>query len=267
MFRSLRSSLLGSLATLAACSDGTGPTSPVSITFGTKAPAAATPVMGSAGIAGAAGGALEELVITGTNGTLRISDLRVIVNEFELKRVEEEALDCDVEPAPEGCEDFEAGPFFVDVPLTGAPVTVTSEEIPEGSYDEFEFEVDDIEVDEDEGAEAQAIQNLLNTVRQAFADWPNKASMVVVGTFTPTGGNAVSFRAYFEADIEVEFDINPALVVGATGASIDVDLNPSAWFKKADGTVLDLSAFDFPKTGQVIKFELEIEKGFELEID
>lgn len=91
-------------------------------------------------------GAPQGAPITGTNGLLDITDIRVIVEEFELEPVE--VPDCDVEPEPAACEDFEARYFFIDVPLTGAPVTVVQQDIPAGLYDELEFEVDDVEVDD-----------------------------------------------------------------------------------------------------------------------
>ena len=36
---------------------------------------------------------------------------------------------------------------------------------------------------------------------------------------------------------------------------------------QGDGTVMDLSEFDFPTTGQLIDFELEIDDGFDLDIE
>ena len=206
-------------------------------------------------------------VISGTNGTLDITDIRVIVEEFELEPVE--VSDCDVEPEPASCQDFEARYFFIDVPLTGAPVTVVQENIPAGLYDELEFEVDDVEVDDDEVGDASLIAALFTQVRAAFSDWPEKASMVVVGTFTPTGGSAVDFRTYFDADIEVEFDLIPALEVTEDGLarSLVIELNPAMWFLQADGTVMDLSELDFSTTGELIDFDLEIDDGFELDIE
>ena len=263
-----RIALFLAAALLAACGDGTAPGSSVAIKFGT-----ATPGAGPAGPLPAApmgAGAVQGLMITGTNGTLEITDIRVIVEEFELEPVE--VGDCDVEPEPAECADFEARYFFIDVPLTGSPVTVVQENIPPGMYDELEFEVDDIEVDSDdpdEVADASLIEALFNEVRAVFPDWPEKASMVVVGSFTPTGGSVVNFRAYFEAEIEVEFDLIPPLEVTEEGLSRElvVQLSPAVWFLQGDGTVMDLSQFDFPTTSQLIDFELEIEDGFDLEIE
>ena len=49
---------------------------------------------------------------------------------------------------------------------------------------------------------------------------------------------------------------------------VTVTVDPLAWFIRPDGTVLDLSQFDFDATGQVVEFEVEMEDGFtEIEFD
>ena len=259
--------LVIAVALASACSDGdsNGPGSAVTIKFGTPgstaSPAASFSVVG--------GAAPQDLSITGTNGTLAISDIRLIVEEFELEPVE--VAECDVEPEPASCADFEQRYFFINVPLDAAPVTVVAADIPAGMYDELEFEVDDVEIDADdpeEAADAALIQTLFTTVRAAFSDWPEKASMVVVGTFTPTGGDAIPYRTYFEAEIEVELEFTtPLVVTEQMSDSFVVELSPQMWFVRADGTVWDLSEFDFATTQELIEFELEIEDGFDLEIE
>lgn len=242
--------------------DGAGPTAPVSIRFAPGAAPASFRLFGGAG--------QNELVITGTNGTLRITDIRVIVDEFKLERTE--LVNCDIEPEPAGCADFEQRFLFVDVPVVGEqPVTVASQGIPPGTYEALEFQVQDLELDADhpeDAAEAQLAQALLATIRQTFSDWPDKASMVVVGSFTPTGGTARPFRVYFEAEIEVELPFpTPLTVVEGVSESFRIELSPQLWFRNADGTVRDLSLDDFATTSRIVQFELEIEDGFDLELD
>ncbi len=148
-----------------------------------------------------------------------------------------------------------------------------NEQIPAGLYDELEFEVEDLEVDADDpedAADAALIEALLKAIRDTFPDWPAEASMLVVGSYTPApgGGTPTSFSTYFEAEIEVEFDLVPPLeITESAGGSVVVDVSPDRWFIQADGSVLDLSAFDFTTTGQIVEFELEIEDGFDLEIE
>lgn len=255
--------LMVATAALTGCADLLGTKEKAfTIKFGSKGPAgsasapAAPPAFGPAATQ-------QQLVLTGSNGTLTITDIRIIVEEFELERVE--TAECDVDPKPAGCEDFEKGPFFVDVPLGGSPVTVVSEDIPSGSYKELEFKVDDLEVDS--GEDAAKVQQVVTQVRAAFPDWPDKASMVVVGSFMPTDGAARSFRVYFEAEIEVELEFKPPLEITDVNRSVAINLLPEIWFKNADGTVDDLSQSHFPTTGKLVEFELEIEDGIELEIE
>lgn len=259
-----------SAAFIAACG-GTGPGTSVAIKFGT-AGIAASP--SSAAMFSVAGGQADHdpAHVVGTNGVLDLDEIWVIVEEFELEPVE--TADCDDDSGTDDCEDFEQKYFFIDVPLDGTTVTVVSADIPDGSYDELEFEVDDVEVDADdpeEVAEADLIAALLLRVRGEFPNWPDKASMVVLGTWTPkdADGNlltadAETFTTYFEAEIEVELDLPPLTVLGGevVGGAITILLRPDLWFLSG-GTVLNLKALE----GQLVDFELEIEDGFELKID
>ena len=250
---------------MAACGGGTDPGTSVAIKFGT-AGSAASP--SSAAMFSVGGRQAADVAghIEGSNGELNLTGIWVIVEEFELEPVE--VTDCDIEPEPAGCADFKQKYFFINVPLDGTTITVVSAEIPDGSYDELEFEVDDVEVDPDdpeEQAEADLIAALLLTVRGQFPTWPEEASMLVTGTWNPTNGPAVSFETYFDADIEVEMDLVPVLTVadGVASRDLTILLRPDLWFLRADGTVWNLKDLE----GQLVDFDLEIEDGFELEID
>lgn len=203
----------------------------------------------------------DRLVVSGTNGTLAITDVRFILNEFKLERAEGacEGLKDDEEDA---CEKFEAPPAFIDLPLGLGATVVASQEVPAGTYTELKFEAEDIDLDEeDDDREGAAIRALAQTVRAAFPAWPEDASMVVVGTFTPTGGQPVAFTTFFEAEIKVEKEFNPALVIDDTNRAVTVEVNPGAWFLSA-GQVVDLAAFDFARTGKVVELEAKMENGF-----
>jgi hypothetical protein len=208
------------------------------------------------------------LSIAGTNGTLLITDIKLIVNELELRR--ESVSDCDESSGPGDCGSFESRYFAADVPLGSGAVTIGSDRIAEGTYTALEFEVEDLEVDAgdaDDAADATRIAAVLAQVRATYADWPAGASMVVVGTFTPTGGVAQPFRAYFDAEVEVERLLSPALVVDAAFTGLTIDLRPDLWFKNPDGTVRNLALSHYPTTGTLVEFEVEFEDGCEVEID
>lgn len=195
----------------------------------------------------------DSLVIAGSNGQLTITDLRLIVSEVELEGDADSA-------------EFEADPTFLDLPLDTTDVApVATSEIPSATYNEFEFEGEGIDFEENDDEE-EALQELRETVQTQFPDWPEEASMVVVGTFTPTGGSPQDVTAYFEAEIEVEQELNPPLEVTADGAnrSLTVRLDPTRWFSRADGTVQDLTQ----SGDELAELEVEFEDGVtEIEVD
>ena len=120
--------------------------------------------------------------------------------------------------------------------------------------------------DDEDGA------SLLADIRGSHADWPAEASMLVTGTFTPVdGGDPVSFRAYFDAEVkvELEFDAGAPLVIEEGGdESVTVFIDPAIWFANDDGTVDELSEYDFDTTGEVFKFEAKFADGFtKIELD
>ena len=232
---------------LAACGVGGAPgTAQVTVAFGVDAASA------SGSLATAQAG--EKLVLTGSNGVLELTTVAFIVSELE--------LDCDDDGRTGPCADFEAPPAFVVLPLGTGTVDVTSRAIPAGTYDELEFEIEDLEVDDDDGPTKRAqIDALFDEIRATYPDFPAEATMVVEGAFPPTGGEARAFRVFFEAEVEVEMDLEPALVIESDGTgsrSLVVDVQPARWFERANGTVRDLSQFE----GELIELEVEIEDGF-----
>jgi len=246
---SVVAALTASVLLLGAC-DSSGPSTEggnVAVDFGTnystsKATSGATAKSSHA-----------SLQIPGSNGTLEVADVRLIVSEIELEGDADSA-------------EFESEPRLLDLPLDTTDVEpVTASEIPPATYDEFEFEVEDVEVDDADDDE-EVLQNLRDQIREDFPNWPEGASMVVVGTYTPEGGSSQDFTTYFDAEIEVEREFEPALEVTGEGFSrtLTVQLDPTRWFSRADGTVQDLTQND----GELTELEVEFENGVaEIEVD
>lgn len=245
----------------AACDDGTGlgGGAQVSVEFATQASTSSS-LLGFGQVA-------RSVDVEGSNGVLTLDTVHVIVNEFELERVED-LEDCDSTSAggdDDFCEEFESGPSLLNLPLDGGTSTAVMADIPEGEYDEIEFEIEDLEDDEDDPVEAAEIEELRTEILAQFPNWPRKGSMRLVGTFTPTGGDPVPFTVYVEAEIEIELEFATPFVVTADDVSrtITVELRPSDWFLLGNGSVLDLSQYDYDTTGMVPEFDVEIENGFE----
>lgn len=211
--------------------------------------------------------AVDMLEITGSNGTLRIMDVRLIAAEFELERISDEDCDLLTGEAHDNCEEFELPPFFVDLPLDETRVTIGAANIEPDTYDELEFEVENLDDDDGNPGVADA---LLTDIRAQFPDWPQKASVLLEGEFEPTGGTPQPYRVYVDAEIEIEMDLSPPLTIDADGVSEDLTIvvDPAMWLLRTDGTVVDLSAADFSNTGDLYQFEVEFENGFkEIEFD
>lgn len=210
--------------------------------------------------------------LPGTNGTLSIDDVRLIIREFELDRMGDACGDDFDGSSGEGtaddehddCEKFRVPPSFVSLPLEGEGALVVEHEVPPGQYDELELEIEEIDdgILDDDPRGRQA-RDLLAAVRVEFPDWPTAASLRVEGTFKPDIGEPRAFTAYFEAEIEIELEFHPPLLIGPDDSAIvTVEVDPRLWFRRADGSVVDLSAYDFASTGRVAEFEIELEKGF-----
>ena len=256
-----------SLGTIAACDSGTGVAAPDAGGFG-AAPAAAPSINGSLPMIGS-----SDVVLSGENGMLDIDEIRVIVREAELESddgacpISTVFDDDDDEGDDDSCE-FEAPPVFIDLPLDGSPVNVFRSMIPAGRYDELEVEIDDLD---DDWSEHPGHRELRAEILAEFPEWPKDASAMVVGTFTPTGGDPIPFRVFLEAEVEVEMDLSPALVVddgGNVAGSLTVELRPDLWFTDFQGRVLELSDWDWDATGSILELEVEFENGFaKVEID
>lgn len=247
---------------LAACGDSTGVNDPraVSLSFAV-ATASAPEVSGPAATTGPMTVAGPPMTIEGANGTLTIEEIRLIVAQVELEG-EDDACNGEA-PQVDDCADFEAPPRFLDLPLDGSPVEAFSGMIPPGRYEELQFEIQDLEDDEDDAQFSAEIETLRQDILAEFPDWPRKATALVVGSFESNQGETSSFRVYIEAEIEVERELVPPLVVGETEGNPDltVDLRPDIWFGRSDGSVLELQQYDYETTGQVLELELEMEQG------
>ena len=216
--RTKLSTACAALLVLAACSDGTGPTTgaQVSLTFasGVSAGGAAAPSRFA--------GPMAVSYMVGTN-TLEITSVQVVLREIELESVE--VADCDVEPEPAGCEDFETGPILIDLVLDGTTNTNISVAIPPGTYDEVEFDIHKVSSDDPEDAAFL----LANPTMDG-------KSIVVEGTY-----NGVAYTFETNLSEEQEFDLIPNLVIGedAPATNVTIRLDVSTWFVDETGSLFD----------------------------
>jgi hypothetical protein len=247
---------------VAACEGGTGPgnNGNVAVKFSTGASQRVSSNVLSAGSAVASA---DQLTLTGSNGTLVIDDIRFIVEEMELRSSDansvcednEHEVDDDLRVSYDGSQggnddgnddedenhdecEFDGGPFIVDLPLEGNTLTLTTENVPAGTYDRLKFKVDDLEGEHDDEADDSVnTTKLLSDIRTVYPNFPARASMVVHGT-----QNGQPFTVYFRSKLHVTQAINPPLVVPGNQV-VTVNLDPSMWFKNGN-QVLNLAALN-----------------------
>lgn len=258
------------LAATAACGDGTAVAGPEPLSLNFRVTGPPSPAMGHAATApaltsGTLAVAGPPLVLDGSNGTLTIDEIRIIINEVELKPADGSCDSVEDGSNDPDCPEFEAPPRFLDLPLDGEPIEAVTAVIAPGVYKEIDFEVEDLEDDEGDPQEAAAIAAVRTQIMAEIGDWPLEASALVTGSFAPTSGGSVGFRVFLKAEIEVEMELMPNLVVADDGSAsheLTVDIRPDIWFGRADGSVLPLHLFDYDTTGQLLEFDVEMEDGF-----
>jgi hypothetical protein len=216
----MRSTFLVALLPVVALACG-GPTTPT--VFKTVQVSFATQAAGTATLSRAFGSesALDDTLVVGAD-TLVLGSVEIVLREIELKRLE--VSDCDITPEPEGCEEFEAGPVLISLPLSAGPESAFALDIPPGTYTEIEFDVHKVSDDEEDAA-----------FRQAHPTFLDK-SIRVTGTFN---GQAFVFES--DLNVEQELTLSPALVVEdaspPTNITILVDVN--GWFRDDLGALID----------------------------
>jgi hypothetical protein len=204
--------------TLAGCSETTVPVEfrNVQVSFATRSPAALLASEVASGLA-----ALDDTLITGSD-TLVLTSVQVVLREIELER--SDVSDCDDEPDSDGCEEFEAGPFLVSLPLGTGPESMFDLDIPSGTYTEIEFDIHKVEDEPDD-----------IVFLQSHPEFDGK-SIRVTGTF-----NGQAFLYESELGVEQELDLIPPLVVdegsGSTNITILVDVD--TWFRDSSGNVIN----------------------------
>lgn len=253
------------VAGLAACDDTTGPEGPSTLTISFATVSTDAPLAD-------AGAPLADVTATGTNGTLTINAIWVVVDKFKLEGANDacEPVNDDDEDDDEldDCEELESPPMLVPIPVDGTELDLLTAEIRPGTYTAIEWEVEDIELDDDDEEETE-LETVRADIEEVFGPgvWPDEASMAVQGSFLADGAaEAESFTTFFDAEIEVEMVIDPPLVITDEGANRELKVNfaPQSWFTLENGTVVNLAA----ASGEVMEFELEFEDGIvEIEHD
>ncbi len=204
------------LLAVAGCSETTTPTEfkNVQVSFATQSAPAPAVV---ASVAGAPRVALADTMVTGSD-TLIVTSAQIVLREIELQR--SDLTDCD----GDDCEEFEAGPVLVDLPLTPGVEPQFDVDIPAGTYSQIEFDIHKVEDDPSDIVFLRSHPEF------------DGLSIRVLGTW-----NGRSFLFESELGVQQELDLNPPLTIeqGGNGTNITVFVEIDSWFRDLAGNVID----------------------------
>jgi hypothetical protein len=193
---------------------GTAPkaSQPISLSITTRSPTASTP---SAGIQ----------IGTGAN-SLTINHAQVVLSRVELSP----SGSCATAGEKDDCDELQAGPALVDLPVDGTTKVVLDGVVPPGSYTALRAKLDAVTPDEDEpGVSAFLV---------AHPDWKG-ISVKVTGVFTDAKNQTHDFTFTSEADAEIAAAFQPAITVAAGTSNITVSVDVASWFKDETGAAID----------------------------
>jgi len=204
------------VAAAAGCSGITGPAAgpSASLSFSTRP---ATSPLGAPGLALYANGA--DTIAQGTD-TLIVTRAQLVLRKVELKT--QDSVRC----STEHCEEFEAGPIAVDLPLGAGAQQQVAVNVPPGTYNGIEFNIHRVGGDSADSTFIAAHPDL------------SGVSIKVDGTF-----NGTAFTFTSQAEIEQELAITPPLVVSdtTTATNLTIQVALAGWFVDRTGGLIDPS--------------------------
>jgi len=232
---------------LVACTDGAGPRGAGKVSLALSTLSTSSLPSGPTGqaLSGSLQAGGPETFTDASNNTVAISSVELVLRKVELKPVERS--DCnessqttvstvataasdgndgndgnEMNEADEQCDELEAGPILVDLPLGGLE-RMFEATVPAGTFDELTFQIHKPSDDGD------AADHAFLAAHPDFAG----SSIRVTGTF-----NGAPFTYTSDLDVEQELRFNPPVVVTAgTLAKLTVSLDLSGWFRSSSALV------------------------------
>ena len=198
---------------------GTAPkaSQPISLSITTRSPSTSSLPTASASASIQIG--------TGAN-SLTINQAQVVLSRLELSP----SGSCATAGEKDDCDELQAGPALVDLPVDGTTKLVLDGAVAPGSYTALRAKLDAVTPDEDEpGASAFLV---------AHPDWKG-ISVKVTGVFTDAKSQTHDFTFTSEADAEIEAAFQPAITVAAGTSNLTVSVDVASWFKDETGAVID----------------------------
>ncbi len=215
-----RAALFAAAALLLVGCTGTAPkaSQPISLSITTR-PASAPSLPAAATVS-------ASIQIGNGANSLTINQAQVVLARIELSP----SGSCATAGEDDDCDELQAGPALVDLPVDGTTKLVLDGAVPPGSYTALHAKLDAVKSDEDEPG--------VSTFLAAHPDLKG-ISVKVKGVFTDAKSQTHDFTFTSEADAEIEAAFQPAITVAANTSNITVSVDVASWFKDETGAVID----------------------------
>jgi hypothetical protein len=192
----------------AACSDSSAPGSGGQVSFNVAA------TVGTA--SPSAPFAAPDTLVDGSGNELVLTRVELVLRDIEFKRENDDVCDSLSTGDDDDCEEVEAGPLLLDLPLDGGIEHQFTVAIDTGTFDEIELKVHTPEDDGDDRDQA---------FLAAHPDLED-ISIRVTGTF-----NGTSFTFTTDLNEEQEFELDSPLVITAESeVSVTLRVDLAVWF-------------------------------------
>lgn len=204
---------------LAAC-NGTAPNTshPLSLSLTTKSASSGSPA--------ATSGVSADIQIGSGANSLTITQAQIVLARIELSP----SGTCATTGEEDDCDELQAGPTLVDLPVDGTTKVILDGAVPPGTYSGLQAKLDAVTPDDDEpGASA---------FLTAHPDLQG-ISVKVTGTFIDANSQNHPFTFTLEADAEIEAAFQPPVTVDASTSNLTIDVDVASWFKDATGAAID----------------------------
>jgi hypothetical protein len=137
---------------------------------------------------------------------------------------------CAIAGAEEDCDEVNAGPALVALPVDGTTTVPVDGAVPAGTYSRLRAKVDAVTPDEDEpGASA---------FLAAHPDFKG-ISVKVTGVYTDAQKRPHSFTLSSEVDAEIVAAFRPPVTVGPHTANLTIHVDAPSWFLDPTGVLID----------------------------
>ena len=209
---------LVSLGLMAACQQSTAPATQgqFKMAFSTRPTPTPAP---TAGITSSLVMGSDTMI--SASDTLVIDTVQIVLRKIELERADGAACDTVMsDEGDDGCEEVEAGPVLVNLPIGDTAAKTFSVSLPVGSYEKVDFQV--------HVPTSDARDQAFLAANPLFAG----TSIRVVGTFN---GKAFVFTTDLTAEQELELSA-PLTVSDTSAVSLTIRTDVATWF--ANGSAL-----------------------------